>query len=299
MKRIKGIGAFALVCALALGAASPSLAHGRQEGPEGRLGLGGGDFGIMRLVNPRTLDKLDLSDSQRDQVRKLLDEIRGERRGHRDGSMREVMRDLRDGREPTAAEKKKLADEMAGRVLDGTRALARLHAILTPEQRALVQARLDRIGEFEGRGKRFAGERGKEGRPGQKGEFDGRGKQQPGMQGREGRPGFPMGRFSERLNLTEEQENRAEVLFKAWEKPREARHEEMGRLGKEMGKRAFSANPDTRRLEADAKKLAGLAVDGISEQARHMEQFRSMLTDEQKRMLDDRPMKRGPGKRSW
>jgi Spy/CpxP family protein refolding chaperone len=296
---MKGIGALALACALALGAVSPSLAHGRQDGPEGRLGTGGGDFGIMRLVNLRALDKLDLSDSQRDQVRKLLDEIRGERRGHKDDSMRGVMRDLRDGREPTAAEKKKLADEMAGRVLDGTRALARLHAILTPEQRALVQARLDRAGEFEGRGRRFADERVKEGRPGQKGEFEGRGKQQPGMQGREGRPGFPMGRFTERLNLTEEQENRAEVLFKAWEKPTEARQNEMGRLGKEMGKRAFLANPDTRRLEADAKKLAELAVDGISERARHMEQFRSMLTDEQKKMLDDRPMKRNPGKRPW
>ncbi len=298
MKRLGGIGALALACTLALGAASPSLAHGRQEGQDGRLGPGGVDFGIMRLLNPRALEKLDLTENQEAQVRKLMEELRLERRENRDGSMRGIMRDLRLGKEPSAAKKKEMAEDMAGRINDGTRTLSRFYGILTPDQRAIVQARLDRAGEFEGRGKRLAGERGKEGRPGQKGEFDGRGKQQPGMQGHEGRPGFPMGRFSERLNLTDEQKNRAEVLFKAWEKPTEARHEEMGRLGKEMAKRAFSANPDTRRLEADAKKLASLAMDGISERARHMEQFRSMLTEKQKEFLDDRPMKH-PGKRSW
>lgn len=288
MKRMKGLGALALACALALGAASPSLAHGRPGGPE--EGLRGADMGVMRLMNRRALDELKLTANQLDQVRKLMDETRSLRKEHRDGSMRYLMRDIRDGRQPDAAAKKKLADEMATRVLEGTRALSRFHAILTPEQRAIVQGKIDRLGEFEGRGKRFAGEPGKEGRPG---------KQRPGMQGREGYPGFPMGRFSERLNLTDTQKTRAEVLSKSWEKPREARQGELVRLGREMGKKAFSANPDTRRLEADAKKLAALAVDGISERARHMEQFRSMLTDEQKKILDEGPMRRHPGKRSW
>ena len=288
MKRMKGLGALALACALALGATSPSLAHGRTGGPE--EGLRGGDMGVMRLMNRRALDELKLTANQLDQVRKLMDETRSLRKGHRDGSMRYLMRDIRDGREPDAAAKKKLADEMSTRVLEGTRALSRFHAILTPEQRAVVQGKIDRLGEFEGRGKRFAGEPGKEGRPG---------KQQPGMQGREGHPGFPMDRFSERLNLTDAQKARAEVLSKSWEKPREARQGELVRLGREMGKRAFSATPDTRRLEADARKLAGLAVDGISERARHMEQFRSMLTDEQKKIMDEGPQWRRPGKRSW
>ena len=279
MKRVKGLGALALACALALGAASPSLAHGRPGGPE--EGLRGGDMGVMRLMNRRALDELKLTASQMDQVRKLMDETRSMRREHRDGSMRTLVRDIRDGREPDAAAKKKLADEMATRVLEGTRALSRFHAILTPEQRAIVQGKIERLGEFEGRGKRFAG------------------KQQPGMQGREGHPGFPMGRFSERLDLTEAQKARAEVLSQSWEKPREARQGELARLGREMGKKAFSANPDTRQLEADAKKLAALAVDGISERARHMEQFRSMLTDEQKKILDEGPQWRRPGKRSW
>ena len=274
MKRMKGLGALALACALALGAASPSLAHGRPGGPE--EGLRGTDMGVMKLMNRRALDELKLTANQMEQVRKLMDETRSLRKGHRDGTMRDLMRDVRDGREPDAAAKKKLADEMSTRVLDGTRALSRFHAILTPEQRAIVQGKIERLGEFEGRGK-----------------------PQPVMQGREGHPGFPMGRFSERLNLTDAQKARAEVLSKSWEKPREARQGELVRLGREMGKRAFSASPDTRRLEADAKKLAGLAVDGISERARHMEQFRAMLTDEQKKILDEGPMGRRPGKRSW
>ena len=274
MKRMKGLGVLALACALALGAASPSLAYGRPGGPE--EGLRGTDMGVMRLMNRRALDELKLTASQMEQVRKLMDETRSMRRERREGSMRDLMRDVRDGRELDASAKKKLADEMAKRLLDGTRTLSRFHAILTPEQRAIVQGKIDRLGQFEGRGK-----------------------QQPGMQGRGGHPGFPMGRFSERLNLTEAQKARAEVLSKSWEKPREARQGELVRLGREMGKRAFSANPDTRRLETDAKKLAGLAVDGISERARHMEQFRSMLTDEQKKMLDERPMGHRPGKRSW
>jgi Spy/CpxP family protein refolding chaperone len=244
----------------------------------------------MRLMNRRALDELKLTASQVEQVRKLMDETRSMRREHRDGSMRYLMRDIRDGRELGAAAKKKLADEMATRFLEGTRTLSRFHAILAPGQRAVVQEKIDRLGESGGRGKRFAGEPGREGRPG---------KQQPGLQGREGHPGFPMARFSERLNLTDAQKARAEVLFKSWEKPREARQGELVRLGREMGKRAFSASPDTRRLEADAKKLAGLAVDDISERARHMEQFRSMLTDEQKKILDEGPMGRRPGKRSW
>lgn len=288
MKRMKGLGALALACALALGAASPSLAYGRPGGPE--EGLRGGDMGVMGLMNRRALDELKLTASQMEQFRKLMDETRSMHKGTRDGSMRDLMRDIRDGRELDASAKKKLQDEMAKRVLDGTRTLSRFHAILTPEQRSIVQGKIDRLGEFAERGKRFAVEPGKEGRPG---------KQQPGMQGREERLGFPMGRFSERLNLTDAQKARAEVLSKSWEKPMEARQGELVRLGREMGKRAFSANPDTRRLEADAKKLAGLAVDGISERARHMEQFRSMLTDEQKKMLDERPMGHRPGKRSW
>jgi Spy/CpxP family protein refolding chaperone len=288
MKRMKGLGALALACALALGATSPSLAHGRPGGPE--EGLRGGDLGVMRLMNRRALDELKLTASQMEQVRKLMDETRSMRKEHRDGTMRDLMRDVRDGRELDAAAKKKLADEMTTRVLDGTRALSRFHAILAPEQRAAVQEKIDRLGKFEGHGKRFAGQPGKEGKPG---------KQQPGMQGREGHTGFPMGRFSERLNLTDAQKARAEVLSESWEKPREARQGELLRLGREMGKRAFSASPDTRRLEADAKKMAGLAVDGISERARHMEQFRSMLTDEQKKLLDEGPMGRRPGKRSW
>jgi len=279
MKRMKGLGALALACALAFGATSPSLAHGRPGGTE--EGLRGGDLGVMRLMNRRALDELKLTASQMEQVRKLMDETRSTRKGHRDGTMRDLMRDVRDGRELDTAAKKKLADEMSTRVLDGTRALSRFHAILTPEQRAVVQGKMDRLGKFEGHGKRFAGE------------------QQPGMQGREGHPGFPMGRFSERLNLTDAQKARAEVLSESWEKPREARQGELVRLGREMGKRAFSATPDTRRLEADARKLAGLAVDGISERARHMEQFRSMLTDEQKKIMDEGPQWRRPGKRSW
>ena len=274
MKRWNGFGALTLACLLALGAASPSLAYGRQARPEG--GFGNGDLAVMRLMNPRALEELKLTENQEDQVRKLLEETRQAGREHRDGSMRGLMRGFRDGREPDAAAKKKLADEMTTRVLEGTRTLSRFHAILTPEQRTLFQARLDRWGEFEGRGKR-----------------------KPGMQNREDRPGFPMGRFSDRLNLTDAQKARAEVLSKSWEKPMEARHDELSRLGREMGRRAFSASPDTRRLEADAKKLAGLAVDGISERARQMGQFRSMLTDEQKKLLDDRPAGGRTGKRCW
>ena len=67
MKRMKGLGALALACALALGAASPSLAHGRPGGPE--EGLRGTDMGVMKLMNRRALDALKLTANQMEQVR--------------------------------------------------------------------------------------------------------------------------------------------------------------------------------------------------------------------------------------
>ncbi len=277
MKRLRGLGAFALACALALGAVNPALAHERPGGPgrqEGRFGNEG--MGVMRLAGPRALDGLDLTAEQREKVQALFRDAHRDRRESRDGSMRDVMRDLRDGSKPDPSARKKLADEMAGRILDETRTLSKLHAILTPKQRDLLQEKMERAADFKGLGKDRSGLRdGKE------------------------RPGFPMGRFSERLNLTEAQKARAEMLFKSWEKPQAARHDQLLKLGREMGRRAFAVNPDTRRIEADAKKMADLAVDGLFERTRHMEDFRSMLTEEQKKILDEGPLGRHSGRRAW
>ncbi|NLI96322.1 MAG: periplasmic heavy metal sensor [Synergistaceae bacterium] len=158
---------------------------------------------------------------------------------------------------------------MAKRMTNQIQALKNLSSILTPDQRSALLSKLDRLGA------------------------DG------SNWWRRDWPERPMGRLTERLNLTEAQKTRAEVLFKAWEKPTEARREQIRKLNAEIVKRAFSPNPDSRRLEADAKKLAGLMVEGIYERSRQMEQFRSMLTDEQKRILDEGHMMRRPGKRVW
>jgi Spy/CpxP family protein refolding chaperone len=268
MKRLRGIGAAALACVLALGAFSPAMAHGRPGGPgreEGRFG--GGMMGMMRWVSPWTLDGLNLTAEQREKARELFREARGDRGKERDGSLRDLMRDLRYGTKPDPSGRKKIADEMTGRILDSTRTLSKLYAILDPEQRDLFQRKMGKLQDFEGHGKN--------------------------------RPGWAEDRFSERLNLTEAQKARAEVLFKSWEKPQAARQKEIFGLSREIGRKAFSAAPDTRRLEADARKLADLAVDGLFERARQREQFRSMLTDEQKKILDGGPMGQSPGKRAW
>ena len=268
MKRWRGIGALALAGALALGAFSPAMAHGGYGRPdrwESRPADGG--FGGLHGLGPRILEDLNLTTEQRARVRELFRETFRSREENRNDTLWDHLRDFRRGRPMDPAVRKDLESEMAKRITDGTRALAKLHAILEPEQRSILQSKLDRFGTFG--------------------------------QGRREWPGFSTGRFSERLDLTEAQKARAEVLFKSWEKPMEARREQMQRLGSEMAKRAFSPNPDTRRLEADAKKLAGLAVDGIFDRSRHMEQFRSMLTDEQKRILDEGHMMRRPGKRVW
>ena len=268
MKGKRGILFFAVACALVIGAVHPALAHGRAWGPEGGAGRPGETgVGAMPWLNPRTLDDLKLTAEQRERVRELFRETFREREENRKSLHRELLREIRRGGELDPSLRKDLENETMKRITDKTRLLAKLYAVLSPGQRSILQSKLDRLGTAKNEWRN--------------------------------RPEFPMGRLAERLNLNEAQKTRAEVLFKAWEKPMEARREQMRRLETELAKRAFSPNPDFRRLEADARRLSELAVEGIFERSRHMDQFRSMLTEEQKRMLDEGPRGFCPRKRSW
>ncbi len=256
MKRMKGFGAFALLCALTLAAASPSLAKDRM-GPQDR-GFRDEGLGIARLVNPRAMKELNLTQAQENQVRELMKELRpAHKKGERDGSVREAMQQVRQGKGLDPAVKVKLTGEIAERIRKGTEIAGRLYTILTPDQRAIVNERLDRIGEGRGKGPR------QEGRFGEMG-------------------GDRLERLAERLDLTEEQQIRAEALFKAEQRLAEPGRKELLALGKEMGKMSFSANPDKGRLAKDANRAAALAVDGMIERARVMEKFRAILTPEQR-----------------
>lgn len=259
---------FALAFALALGAVSPALAHGRSWGPDSGAGPGAkAGFDAMHWLSRGALEDLKLTADQRKRIRDLFRETFPDRQERRNGLLRDTLADLRSGRALDPSARRNLENETAKRILDGTRVLAKLHAILTPEQRSILQSKLDRFGTARNEKWNW--------------------------------PGFSVGRLAERLNLTDAQKTRAEVLFKSWEKPMEARRVQMQSLGAEAAKRAFSPNPDFRRLEADARRLSELAVEGIFERSRHMEQFRSMLTEEQKKILDEGFMGRRPGKRPW
>jgi len=298
MRKLGTIGIFALACALVLGAITPSLAQaaGRHHGRPGGL-LEDGGLGLWRLMNPRAMEELKLTESQEEKVRELFRENRQARRDSLDGSTREAMRDLRRGLKLDGQDRENLESRAAEGILAQARALSGLYGILTPEQRQQLQGHLDRFGKREG----LEGEKPrmarKEGPPDPAAK-DGRHRwtKNPGGPGPANGEGVaPEGR----LNLTAEQKLRMEVLSKSWVKAASARRTETARLRGEMVKLAFSAKPDTGLLGKKADRMAELVVDGISERARHREAFRSVLTDEQKKLLDERPMMgRRPGKGS-
>ena len=287
MRKLGVIGIFALACTLLFGALDPSLAQaaGRHGRPGGMSDDGG--LGAWRLMNPAAMEELELTESQVERVKELFRENRQARMGSRDGSTREAMRDLRRGLKVDAQARESLENRTAEGILAQARALSGLYGILGPEQRQLLQARLDR------RDKREGLERGKPRMARKEGSLD--------PAAREGQRKWAKGEGRAReggLNLTAEQKLRMEVLSKSWMKAASARRTETARLRGEMVKLGFSAKPDTGLLEKKADRMAELVLDGISERTRHREAFRSVLTEEQKKLLDERPMGRRPGKGS-
>lgn len=296
MRKLGAIGIFALACALILGALDPSLAQAA-----GRLGRSGGMFddgglGVWQLMNPRAMEELKLTESQAERARELFRENRQARIAWLDGSTREAMRDLRRGLKVDGQARESLESRTADRILMQARALSGLYGILTPEQRQQFQARLDRIGKREG------WEREKPRMERKQGPQDPAAKDvQRKWTKKTGEPGPAKGEGQHRegrLNLTAEQKLRVEVLSKSWMKAASTRRNETARLRGEMVKLAFSAKPDTSLLGKKAEKMADLTLDGISERARHREAFRSLLTDEQKKLLDARPLGHRPGRGS-
>ena len=287
MRKLGVIGIFALACTLLFGALDPSLAQaaGRHGRPGGMSDDGG--LGAWRLMNPAAMEELELTESQVERVKELFRENRQARMGSRDGSTREAMRDLRRGLKLDGQARESLESRTAEGILAQARALSGLYGILTPEQRQLLQARLDRPGRCEGlesekpRMERKEGPLDPAAKEGQRKWVKGEGRAREGG-----------------LNLTAEQKLRVEVLSKSWMKAASARRNETARLRGEMVKLGFSAKPDTGLLEKKADRMAELVVDGISERARHREAFRSVLTDEQKKLLEERPMGHRPGKGS-
>jgi len=296
MRKLGVIGILALACALVLGTLDPSLAQaaGRHGRPGGLSDDGG--LGVWRLMNTRAMEELKLTESQVERVKELFRENRQARMGSRDGSTREAMRDLRRGLKVDAQARESLENRTAEGILAQARALSGLYGILTPEQRQLLQARLDRLGKREGL------EREKPRMARKEGPLDPAAKEgQRKWTKKAGEPGPAKGEGRARkngLNLTAEQKLRMEVLSKSWMKAASARRTETARLRGEMVKLGFSAKPDTGLLEKKADRMAELVLDGISERTRHREAFRSVLTEEQKKLLDERPMGRRPGKGS-
>lgn len=299
MRKLGKIGVFALACSLVLGTLAPSLAQaGGRHGHSGGIFDDGG-LGVWLLLNPRAMEELELTENQAERAKALFRENRQARIARLDGSTREAMRDLRRGLKVDGQARESLESRTTEGILAQARALSGLYGILTPEQRQQLQARLDRIGKREGLERENPRMGQKDGRPAMTGKAAGEGFREWTKKAGGPGPANVEGQAREgRLNLTAEQKLRMEVLSKSWMKAAATRRTETARLRGEMVKLAFSAKPDTSLLGKKAERMAELILDGISERARHREAFRSVLTDEQKKLLDARPMGHRPGKGS-
>lgn len=128
---------------------TPASGAERPARSEHRAGMRGGEHRMRHdegLFDPRILRRLDLSQAQRDQIRRIVDEGRDARRQQRDALLasRKALHELVVGGQYSEAKAKELAATFANQESAHILAMAdlgnRVMQVLSPEQRAKLKA---------------------------------------------------------------------------------------------------------------------------------------------------------------
>lgn len=299
---MKKIRRFALVLALSGAALSAIACGGTVEQPQTQAGLtkapiGQSTHGLVRVVG-EALGEVPLRPEQREELEKLVASAEARHASLGEGR-KELMLALAAQVETGAFDRAalqakvgRIADDAAKVRPDDQQALARVHAILEPEQRALfvdaLEARFSRGGKHhfekpEGVRPEGARPEGHEGKRGMRGKH--------GMHGMHG-----MKQLAEELKLTDEQKSQIKEAFKAsfdkegFAKGREGIRDRHLRV--QDGKKAFESfrteTFDAQAVAPPTDKLREMATQGSERFVTMAEKIVPILTPEQRKIAADK-----------